>query len=1631
MKRYLLFMIACVCAVSGAWAEASKIGSTSRQIKSRKAAEPTVVYSSTDMHLHDGPTNGDNDNYVFWYQGDQVSEGVATLTTSGSIGTLIQDKTFVKVKIDGYLEKSGLADLANINCQILDLSELDLNHADACSMSDLSEQFCMSDWDLNHNVKFVILPEGATREQIVSADKVSGLKNIYSIVSFTHDTNDNNKFDFTAYNRVRGTLAPALVAGGKGMQNVNWKYGNYNTYTPDMYNNIGKSATISGLINAYDLAKSSTTLDEYGHLLFDKTYADESKGADDRVNIGTRVVCGGISGYNSGPKKLDLQYAEIEGPQYINDIKISSLVNVGYLTHVIIPENESVKETPSYFITHNNVKEICIPSNIETIRTHFAPSVDHIWTTGYKVGQTGGDAYELTYDNGCYASKDGTASYGYTGLPFSASSLYPYGTYTFSSNLKMIETGAFSNTNPCVKDVYVLAKVAPECHVDAFNTKMYVGNGGYDPHIVDGVITRDSYVNGNQWITMLHYPRECTSPEVQRYTDPTRSYTIASNEVDGKGGVLYYPSQSEFIAAYGQGTTGYLWNAWERTYEWGMLQSDGGITSEWNESAQNRANDYFKANPDLTKSPGDTKYTCTSFYDVTANGQFEQPDNLVPYYDVRWNERVLSDKGDGVQLYPAPEVDTQAASFYKYLPATEDDFNNNIKVYTLNGSTGEYEVYVGAYNNGTSYYKRVQSQVIENGSPKFETCANGTYVQDTRYVEDEDGTYVLHRTQDGSTTTDTPVDGVSGYYSDEQLTNEVTPKVANNTYWYENGTQPVFSEDAVYAPVTGVSTYYTLSNGVYTETIPQLNSSYYYKTGNEVDAYSAAVYKPVADVWTYYYDNNGTKVQENPQFNNWATYYYKDGTEEKDIYVTIYNYNTVVVLGQTYYTSDDGSKVEAVNPALNGTYYYKTGQQVTGWVQELYYGDTTKKYYTYNGNDYVLESNPQWNTQYWVYYDGLIDEYLSTTTYSKDVTQYYSFNGTSYTPVNAYFSNTLYYISGSEIVDKYVATTELVNNVSTYYTMNGNQYSEMSGDIFSKAYYYVVGKTDEYVATTTYTPSQTYYIQQNGTYVETNVLFGQQGYYYVTGTSKKYDSANGEDWNAHTYYTDDAGAAVATTITFDQSYYIPNYTYVYETFVSGNDDGDPRYELEYYYRAYDSSKDGEAQRYCPVMEDLEFKPVTKQNDYRGWHQFVLSAYSKGTDIPMQPMRSYQTDNDWWTICLPYDLTYNEVMLFYGDVNETGQPNASKVPIVCLLSNVVRDKENNHIRLNFSSNLMEHKATKVDGEWIVSADKAPNHDKSTDADVIIHKGVPYAIKPMFKAGAGRQFDVYGRDSVNAQISQGRITANSVDYPGLYEKLKAAEDIAGEDFRNMQEDNLYTVPALIPVSQATDDEVVDKTEITYEGEKYYRLNSIDYTFVGALQLNVIPPFSYFLGYKNSSLFVYADYDTQEFEENKKSTTPDYRNTFKWTNNACVICPNLLSADCKDTQKGANNKYNLKLGHHDGMVEVADNTGASVSGARWEIFNKQDNIGLMSMLTDDRFTQSSSSSRGIFAQGCEIHYGFDMTFPMVDGIKNLDSDEAKDTANGDQKVYSLDGQYMGTSRQGLKKGVYIIGGRKYVVK
>lgn len=408
-----------------------------------------------------------------------------------------------------------------------------------------------------------------------------------------------------------------------------------------------------------------------GHLKFN-VEADENKYGENDTNAGvggvTRTLVGNgdatdltsVDGAIKGAALIVLDLGDAVITEENNaDLTLSWSYALGNQTkQVIIPTSSEVETLPADFLNVSGVgvRQICIPGNIKYIKTRAFQQVNlyHVWTTGSNE--------DIRYDNGVItgfdAEKNPITEYGQ--LPLTAETP-KYGTITLPSGLKLIESGAFQYSTHC-KDLYVLSIEAPECHVDAFSTVMYVANDAFDQDEVarEGIISREAYRNNPTdytWMTLLHYPRECTTPQVQRYTDPTRDYSVATGMRDGKGATIYFPNQSEYYRAYFQGTFGYLWNSWDTTRDGNFAVSTPSLSATAGHTQQNgqqKSNDLFIANTDTEGK----QYT--AFYDVTlgdaGTSTLSHPSNLEYYYNVYWDESSYSTSGTESQhLYPEGE----------------------------------------------------------------------------------------------------------------------------------------------------------------------------------------------------------------------------------------------------------------------------------------------------------------------------------------------------------------------------------------------------------------------------------------------------------------------------------------------------------------------------------------------------------------------------------------------------------------------------------------------------------------------------------------------------------------------------------------------------------------------------------------------------------------------------------------------------------------------------------------------------------------------------------------------------------------------------------------------------------------
>lgn len=350
-----------------------------------------------------------------------------------------------------------------------------------------------------------------------------------------------------------------------------------------------------------------------------------------------------------------------------------------------------------------------------------------------------------------------------------------------------------------------------------------------------------------------------------------------------------------------------------------------------------------------------------------------------------------------------------------------------------------------------------------------------------------------------------------------------------------------------------------------------------------------------------------------------------------------------------------------------------------------------------------------------------------------------------------------------------------------------------------------------------------------------------------------------------------------------------------------------------------------------ASESLEYDKTLYANDYRGWHQFVLTSYTSTGTVPTYSKDfSDFSDNEWWTICEPFPLTADELKKVFGD----------EVKLVKLIS-VTRDVANQKITLNFGKNLVSGENAYV------------NRDGYT-----LEAGVPYLIKPALK----EDWTVDSRLLTYEQSADGasRFAPKTAD-----------------ELQTILKDGKYTVDAIVINNTGENKE---PTQTREDGkEKHTNLN---YTMLGTFYLHYLPKYCYFLGWDNKNscvTFYWKGNDANPAE-------------LSWNPYTAVIVPNFIDQD----------------------FYVPNGTFETVH------YNYNDNcIGM----TDD-YNGTKPSKRMSLEFFLEEDNG---TVTGIDAIRS----NSQDLYNDD--IYNISGQLV--RRKGdmsnLTKGLYIVNGKKYIVK
>ena len=421
--------------------------------------------------------------------------------------------------------------------------------------------------------------------------------------------------------------------------------------------------------------------------------------------------------------------------------------------------------------------------------------------------------------------------------------------------------------------------------------------------------------------------------------------------------------------------------------------------------------------------------------------------------------------------------------------------------------------------------------------------------------------------------------------------------------------------------------------------------------------------------------------------------------------------------------------------------------------------------------------------------------------------------------------------------------------------------------------------------------------------------------------------------------------------------------------------------------------------------------------YVGWHEFVLSmaTYVDPEEIieDEKIVREY-VETDWYTFCIPFDMTISQVQEMLGVPASTnkvicklnGQEVTTAImPDIRQLNKVTREKgqgtASNHVRLYLTNNLWNGtKAQYLDfGTGDDNGQKAVDAATEAKTDRCLVGGRPYVIKAYRRAGD--QFKIKGQNLgkyIMTRYGDEFGKEASCVTNGLYEQLKGGKT-----------DDLITLRFAIPYENHKVRAVKYGEDATYLEYKvdvdgtltpYY----YNYTMVGQYWQQPLPLYSFYMS--KGKWYRYT------------GKTDTNGNRYTWDPYKCII---MATPEIDDTQA-----HPMSGKYRDNDKSVYPTV---VSGTD-DLLKENFSLAFLNGRDDDDFDQSyAANAKYIFSFNDGIEeYGDDGS--EVTAIKMIDGEELNYIPeNGN--VYNMAGQFVGKGLAGLPKGLYVVNGKKYIVK
>lgn len=391
--------------------------------------------------------------------------------------------------------------------------------------------------------------------------------------------------------------------------------------------------------------------------------------------------------------------------------------------------------------------------------------------------------------------------------------------------------------------------------------------------------------------------------------------------------------------------------------------------------------------------------------------------------------------------------------------------------------------------------------------------------------------------------------------------------------------------------------------------------------------------------------------------------------------------------------------------------------------------------------------------------------------------------------------------------------------------------------------------------------------------------------------------------------------------------------------------------------------------------------------YQGWHEFVLTE--NNIFVPFDPQNSYDNfvENDWYTICVPYDIKKSELLMALGvkaDGNNkvkrlkknadgtTGTElgteetvNENLYPDVRTLVQVKRSVNERKVTLCLSEPLVT--ATKCQ-DVLIPEDTRQGYKYTVlegEDPVVMKGGYPYLVRPFLPDDERiKNIGAY----VVSVASQNNFTRSTYT-GGLGDTEKNA---AGTTFS-------------LPVREGVETQALNKDKSTQASPVYVKLDDSSpcmYNFVGTYLNGNVPQYGYYLG-KNKNT------GKHQFFRTTKTTT-------KWNQYSAIIKgftkPEFYIPSGADSKTIENVRRTFDPNQADDLIILSSESPTLAGKA-------------MTLILDDSGEDDNTTT----------------------AIRDIDMDRNMDNNN---KVYTIGGMLTNGSNR-LQKGIYIKNGKKHVVK